>query len=185
LLFSLLKSLGVFDYTCFFEMFTHNLFDLGAFLLYRPVSRDKNNIPSPRTQGCGFAVCFLYNPFAAVSLHRAAEFFAGCYAYTANSRAVFQYISNQRGICLWSASPVDSAKITVLLKCCYSCQSNQSVRLRVLKINAPVVRQKALFCPSLCAGQELYGRFCLPFFCENHAPYFYGAFLAGMSVSCV
>jgi len=111
----------------------HNLFDLGAFQELGLVPRDKDYIPAAAAQGRYSAVSRLDNSAAAVALNGTAELFSGCYPNTANSRAVFQYIGNQRRICLCSASPVGSAKITVLLKRYYFRQSNQSVRFRVLK----------------------------------------------------
>ena len=165
-------------------MLAHNILDLGAFQQLGLMPRDKNDIPSSGAKGCVFAERFLDYSAAAVSFHRTAKLFPCRNSNTANTRAVFQYISNQRGVCLRFASSVDSAKVAVLLKCCYFCQSNQSVRSRVLKLAVKIISTKAFFCPLPCAGQEPCGRFCLPFFCESRAPYFYGAFLADMSFSC-
>ena len=114
-------------------MLLHNLFDLGAFKLLGFMPCNKNNIPAAVAQRCNSPVSFFDDSAAAVALHGAAQLFSGCYADTANSRAVFQYIGNQRRICLCSASPVGSAEVTVLLKRYYFRQSNQSIRFRVLK----------------------------------------------------
>jgi hypothetical protein len=171
------QSLCIIYYAGRSEMLAHNILDLGALEQLGSVPRDKNNIPSSAAKRRVFSVCFLDNSAAAVAFNRTAELFARCYANTANTRAVFQYISNQRGICLRSASSIDSAKIAVLLKCCYFRQNNQSVRSRVLKPCCQImINRKAFFCLLLCAGQEPCGRFCPPFFCESRAPYFYGAF---------
>lgn len=114
-------------------MFAHNRFDFGAAERFCSVPRNKHHIPSSAAQRSRFTVCFPDNSAAAVAFHRAAELFAGGHTDTANARAVFQYISDQRGICQRPAAPVDPAKIAVLLKGGYLCQSNQSVRSRVLK----------------------------------------------------
>jgi len=128
-------------------MLAHNILDLSAFQQFCSVPRDKNNIPTSAAKGCVFTVCFLDNSAAAVSFNRAAKLFSGCDTDTANTRAVFQYISNQRRIRLRSASSIDSAEVAVLLKCYYFRQNNQSVRSWVLKPYCVIYQYESIFLP--------------------------------------
>ena len=158
-------------------MLPYNLFDLCAFQMFGSVPRDKNNVPSAAADRCNFPVCRLDNSAAAVALHGATQLFPGCYANTANTRAVFQYIGHQRRICLRFASPVGPAEVAVLLKRNYIRQSNQSVRSRVLKTRQHTfISMKASSCPLPCGGQEPCGRFCRPFFYESRVTCFCDAF---------
>jgi hypothetical protein len=96
------------------ELFKHNLSQTGTGKPLCFVSCHKNQIPPAAAQGRYLTVSFFYNPAASVSFHGTTDFFSGGYAYTANSRPVFQNINHQRGMNDFFASCVNTAKIAVL-----------------------------------------------------------------------
>ncbi len=80
--------------------------------MYGPGAGNEYNI----TAACYFGkhlCCRPYHSAGAVPLHRVAYFFACGYAYTTNSRAVSNYIDDQRRIRVYFSSAVAASEITV------------------------------------------------------------------------